>query len=151
VSRRKLAQAYGGRKVVLRGTSPRADGSMLARNCSGKPLNNLELVEHLCAVSGALAGARRAHVLKLGSLQPHVFMGDVLACVRNCMEVDTTRERRPELEAILDVLDVAAGAADQDTRHVIAASFMHDGEREAFFVELRPLLGPKLQALPRVK
>ena len=49
------------------------------------------------------------------------------------------------------MLDVAAGAADQDTRHVIAASFMHDGEREAFFVELRPLLGPKLQALPRAK
>jgi hypothetical protein len=141
---------HGARKVVLRGRSPGVDGVMLARNCSGKPLNNLELVEHLCAVSTPLAAARRTHVHKLGALVPHVFMGDVLTRVRDCMTADTTqlrRNQRPEVVAILGVLDVAAGAADRDTRHVIAASFMRDVERETFFSELRPLLGRKLQAL----
>jgi len=140
----------GGRRVVLRGTSPGADGAVLARNCSGKPLNNLELAEHLCAVSCALADARRLHVRNFGTLMPHVFMGEVLARVRDCLLADTTRERldrRAEVDAILGVLDAAARSADRDTRQVIAASFVRDGERAAFFEELRPHLGRGLHAL----
>ncbi|HET9651890.1 MAG TPA: hypothetical protein VFP36_06850 [Usitatibacter sp.] len=150
----KLDHAYGGRKVLLRGTSPAADGALLARSGSGKPLNNLELVEQLCAVSGTLAEARRTHVHNLGSLVPHVFMGDVLARVGDCLTADTAAQRcdrRPEVEAILGVLDGAAGVADRETRHVIAASFVRDGERAGFFRELRPCLGRKLLALLRAK
>lgn len=154
MSQAKLEHGYGARKVLLRGTSPGPDGAVLARTGTGKPLNNLELVERLCAVSGVLAEARRLHVRKLGSLVPHVFMGDVLARVRDCLAAATPRERlehREEVEAILRVLDHAAGEADRETRHVIAASFVRDCEHAGFFAVLRPCLGRELQALLRVK
>jgi hypothetical protein len=140
------------RKVVLRGTSPAADGTVLTRSRSGKPLNNLELVERLCEVSQRLAEVRRVHVRHLGALMPHLFMGDVLTHVRHCLTADTTRERldrRAELEAILDVLDVAAHGADAETRQVVVSSFLRDGERASFFPELRTHLGRTLRGLIR--
>jgi hypothetical protein len=146
----KPCHQNGERKVVLRGTSPAPDGKLLARSQSGKPMNNLELVERLCAVSERLADLRRLHVRNLGSLMPHVFMGDVLTHVRHCLTAETARERldrRPEVEAILGVLDTAAGTAGADTRHVIVSSFLRDGERASFFPELRAHLGRKLQTL----
>jgi hypothetical protein len=138
--------SQGERKVVLRGTSPGLDGAVLVRQRTGKPLNNLELVERLCAVSAALTEARLVHVRNLGSLVPHVFMGDVLERVRQCM-ANAPRE----VDAILAVLEAAAEAADRETRQVIAASFVHDGQREPFFSQIRPRLGRGLQALLRAK
>ena len=150
----KRQRRDGERVVVLRGTSPDAEGAILERRTSGKPLNNLELIEHLCAVSEALREERKQQVLGLASLTPHVFMAAVLARVEACLTADTTWTRsrlRPELDAILRVLEVAAGAADPATRKVIAASFLREGERQRFFAELHPLLGHQLAQLSTVR
>lgn len=58
--------------AVLRGLSPAPDGTDLPRTPSGKPMNNLELVEKLCAVSVPLREARRVHIQSFGTLVPHV-------------------------------------------------------------------------------
>jgi hypothetical protein len=133
-------------RVLLRGLSPTDKGSLLARTPSGKPMNNLELVERLCAVSASLAEARRVHVQSFGTLIPHVFMGAVLARVGRCLLMGSAHakaEHRPELEGILAALELGMATGDRETRNVIAISFVHDGEVELFFDDLKTWLGPK--------
>lgn len=140
----------GERIVVLRGTSPAADGAVLARHPSRFPLNNLELAERLGAASPALAALRILHVRTFGWLVPHLFMGDVLAHVGACLAPASARQgdaRRADVTAILGVLEAASATADRETRHVIAASFLTPARRGPSYAELEPLLGRGILAL----
>lgn len=141
---------YGDRTVHLRGTSPDEHGELLVRTRSQAPLNNLDLIERLCAVSPPLAEARRRQVNGLGAMVPHVFMAQVLARVGECVMAETVKGRellRSEVVSILAVLDSAASSADQETRAVIATSFLGDGKKHACFAALKPMLSPRLAAL----
>lgn len=117
----------------------------LARTPSGKPMNNLELVENLCEVSPTLREARRLHVQSFGTLIPHVFMAAVLARVGQCLlrGDPADPDLRPELEGILAALEQAMKSGDRETRNVVAISFVRDSEVEAFFADLKQWLGPK--------
>ena len=113
-------------------------------------MNNLQLVESLCAVSVVLNEARRTHVKSFGTLVPHVFMSNVLARVGCCLAAGARKaivDHRPEVNGILDSLEHGMVAGDRETRSVISISFVSDGELEPFFGELKLLLGPRLRAL----
>jgi hypothetical protein len=116
------------------------------RRHDGKPMNNRELADNLCAASIALRETRRVHVKSYGTLIPHVFMGDVLARIGRCLD-DAKRE--PEVAAILGALENGMSTGDRETRNVISLSFVADGELESFFAVLRPLLGPKVRSAIR--
>ena len=116
---------------------------------NAKPMTNAELVESLCAASVALREARRAHLRSFGTLIPHVFMTDVLARVGYCLSLDRGAEigkHRDEAGSILQALELGLAEGHQETRNVIAVSFVNDAELELFFEDVRPLLGPRLQA-----
>lgn len=122
---------------------------VLERASRGKPMNNLELADSLCAVSPLLREARRTHVKSFGTLIPHVFMGNVLAHIGACLLAvrrKASAAEGAELSGILASLERGMDAGDRETRNVIAVSFVGDGELEPFFTELRPLLGPKVGA-----
>jgi hypothetical protein len=124
-------------------------GARLDRAPRGKPMNNLQLVERLCAASSVLNEARRTHVKSFGTLIPHVFMSNVLARVGCCLAADTRKaivDHRPEIAAILDSLEQGMVAGDRETRNVISISFVNDGELEPFFGELKLLMGPRVRA-----
>src|ERR1700730_3445637 len=82
-------------------------GAGLERAPRGKPMNNLQLVESLCAVSTVLNEARRTHVKSFGTLIPHVFMSHVLERVGSCLPAGRGAivDHRPEIAAILDSLE----------------------------------------------
>jgi hypothetical protein len=123
--------------------------STVERPSRGKPMNNLQLADSLCAASSALRDARRLHVKSFGTLIPHVFMSDVLARVGCCLlavPADAVADPNREIVAILESLEHGMMAGDRETRNVIAISFVGDGELEPFFGELRPMLGPKVRA-----
>ena len=112
-------------------------------------MTNAELVENLCSASTALREARRAHVRSFGTLIPHVFMTDVLARVGFCLSLDRGEEigkRRAEAGSILAALEKGLAEGEQETCNVISVSFVNDAELELFFEDVRPLLGPRLQA-----
>lgn len=119
-----------------------------ARTARGRPMNNLQLVENLCAGSIVLTEARRTHVKSFGTLIPHVFMGDVLARVGTCILAGgkAITEHGPELAAILESLEQGLAAGDRETRNVISISFVNDGELEPFFGQLKQLMGPRVRA-----
>ena len=73
----------------------------------GKPTNNLELADSLCAVSTALSEVRRTHVKSFGTLIPHVFMGNVLAHVGTCVLAGSGKpsRQRAEIAGILELLE----------------------------------------------
>jgi hypothetical protein len=114
-----------------------------------RPMTNVELVDALCAVSTPLSEARRVHMGAHGCLIPHVFMGDVLHRIGECLGArnapDASMHRR-EVEGILAALEQGMSAGGRETRNVIALSFTRDSELEAFFEELRPLMGPSTRA-----
>ncbi len=115
----------------------------------GKPINNVDLVERLCAASVALQEARRVHVHNFGTLIPHVYMAAVLARVGQCLLMGSEHAQshhRDELEGIVAALELGMKTGDRETRNVIAISFVHDGEVELFFDELKKWLGPKTLA-----
>jgi hypothetical protein len=112
---------------------------------TGKPINNLELVESLCEVSPTLREARRVHVKAFGTLIPHVFMAAVLARVGQCLLMGSAHameHHQSELQGIVGVLERGMKGGDRETRNVIALSFVHDGEVELFFDDLKTWLGP---------
>ncbi len=109
-------------------------------------MNNVELVEDLCAVSPSLREARRVHLEAFGTLIPHVFMAAVLARVGQCLLMGSAYAQphhHGELEAIIAALENGMKAGDRETRNVIAISFVRDSEVELFFDELKTWLGPK--------
>lgn len=108
------------------------------------PLNNRQLVDNLCSVSGRLREARGSHVASFGTLIPHVFMSEVLACVGRGVEGDAIEQA--EVRSILDSLENGMARGDRETRNVIAISFASDSQGEAFFGRLVPWLGPRLRA-----
>jgi hypothetical protein len=114
----------------------------------GKPMNNAQLVESLCAASPVLDEARRTHVKSFGTLIPHVFMSNVLARAGTCVAAGRKAivDHRPELDAILGSLEEGMTCGDRETRNVIAISFVSDGELEPFFGALKPFMGPKVRA-----
>jgi hypothetical protein len=115
----------------------------------GRPMNNRELVDSLCAVSFALREVRRTHVKSFGTLVPHVFMSDVLARVGACLAPGAVKpqvDHGAEIAGILASLERAMDTGDRETRNVVAISFVGDGEVEPFFLALVPLLGPKVRA-----
>lgn len=131
--------------AVMRGLSPASDGSALRRTPSGKPMNNLELVEKLCEASVPLREARRVHVQSFGALIPHVFMAAVLARVGKCLVMGSSHaieHHREEIESIVAALEQGMRTGDRETRNVIAISFVSDSELELFFDELKQWLGP---------
>jgi hypothetical protein len=112
-------------------------------------MNNADLVESLCSASVALREARRSHLKSFGTLIPHVFMTDVLARVGYCLSLDRGEEfvkHRDEAGSILAALEKGLAEGERETRNVIAVSFVNDAELELFFEDVRPLLGPRLQA-----
>jgi hypothetical protein len=116
---------------------------------SRKPINNRELADSLCAISAALRGVRKVHVRSLGTLIPHVFMSDVLACVGTCVGARgaaAIEEHRAEVAGILQSLEHGMAGGDRETRNVIAISFAGDAQLQPFFAELEPLLGPRVRA-----
>jgi hypothetical protein len=120
----------------------------------GRPMNNRELVESLCAASVHLREVRLTHVKSFGTLIPHVFMSNVLARVGSCIEGRAVKPRAghaAEIAAILDSLERGMDAGDRETRNVIAISFVGDAELQPFFAALLPLLGPKVRAQLQAK
>ncbi len=114
----------------------------------GRPIPNRGLAAQLCSRSPRLRAARRLHLDRYGKLIPHLFMGDVLARVGACAPAlaDEKAANRPEVDAILRVLELGARIGENATRDVIAVSFVDDGAAEPFFPALLPLLGPNLRA-----
>ena len=130
----------------MRGASPGTNGEVLTRTPSGKPMNNLELVENLCAVSPTLREARRVHVQSFGTLIPHVFMAAVLARVGQCLLMgpkSAREEHGAEMHGIVTALEQAMKGGDRETRNVVAISIVRDSEVELFFEELKSWMGPK--------
>ncbi|HSN19033.1 MAG TPA: hypothetical protein VLS49_00050 [Usitatibacter sp.] len=122
------------------------------RRNPGKPINNRELADDLCAASIALREVRRRHVKSYGTLIPHVFMGDVLARIGCCLGdgiAAVASDSDAEIAAILEALERGMSAGDRETRNVISLSFVADGELESFFARLRPRLGPRIGAQVR--
>jgi hypothetical protein len=112
-------------------------------------MDNVELVEGLCAASVHLREARRLHVQSYGNLIPHVFMAEVLKRMGQCLScglANALKDHGPEMAGILEKLEQGMAEGDRETRNVIAISFSRDSEIELFFDELRPLLGPKTRA-----
>lgn len=135
------SQSAGGR---LKG---RSQPSKFAAPRASRALSNGDLVEQLCASSAALREARRRHLHSFGTLIPHIFMTDVLARVGFCLSLDRGDEasaHRTEAASILQALERGLAEGEQETRNVIAVSFVSDAEVELFFEDLRPLLGPRL-------
>ena len=115
----------------------------------GKPTNNRELADSLCAVSAALREVRKVHVRSFGTLVPHVFMSEVLARVGSCVRArgaSAAEDHGAEIAGILQSLESAMDSGDRETRNVISISFAGDAELEPFFAELEPLLGPRVRA-----
>ena len=114
----------------------------------GRPMSNRELAERLCASSPHLRECWRVHLERYGNLVPHFFMADVLARVGRCRAAftDPHAAEHAELVSILAALEHGLATGDQETRNVIALSFVDDAEQEVFFPALRPLLGPRLRA-----
>lgn len=118
----------------------------------GRPIDCAELVEHLCAASARLREARRVHLEAYGTLIPHVFMGDVLARVGDCLVLGATHaiaKDGDEISDIFEVLECGMEQGDREARNVIAISFVRDAELELFFDDLLPLLGPRTRAQAR--
>lgn len=129
----------------------RISGGMGERRAKQRPppMSNLDLVEVLCTASVPLREARRMHVQSYGSVIPHVFMGDVLRRIGECLGLEkrhTLATHRHEMQGILAGLERGMVEGDRETRNVIAISFTRDSELELFFDELRPLLGPRTRA-----
>lgn len=117
-------------------------------------MNNLELVDNLCAASVPLREARRVHVQHFGTLIPHVFMASVLARVGQCLVIGSAhaaREHRDEIEGIIAALELGMKRGDRETRNVIAISFVRDSEVELFFDDLKQWLGPNTLGQTRGK
>jgi hypothetical protein len=114
-------------------------------------VDNAELAARLCADSAEISAAHARHLALHGTLIPHAFMGDVLARAGECARAGTTnaREPRAELESILATLEGAMAGGHREACSVICISFIWDGEGEPFFATLRPLLGPRLEAMLR--
>ncbi len=75
---------------------------------NSRPITNVELAESLCSVSTPLYEARRVHLTSYGCLVPHVFMGDVLKRIGECLAVRTVHAKtinRPEVHGILAALE----------------------------------------------
>lgn len=105
-------------------------------------------MEQLCGASTALREARRRHLATFETLIPHIFMTDVLARVGICLAFvggDQSQEHRAEAAAILEALERGLLEGGQETRNVIAVSFVNDSELELFFEQLKPLLGPRMR------
>ena len=114
-----------------------------------RPMDNVELVEGLCAASVPLRESRRLHLESYGTLIPHVFMAEVLKRIGRCLGAGVRaglESHGPEMERVLEMLERGMAEGDRETRNVIAISFARDSEVELFFDELRPLLGPKTRA-----
>lgn len=79
-----------------------------------------------------------------GTLLPHVFMGDVLGRIGQCLAQRDTDGI--EAASILGFLEEGMAGGDRETRNVIAISFARDAPVETFFAQLQPLLGPRLRA-----
>jgi hypothetical protein len=142
----QAARRNAARRRFLSGTTIDVNQENRARTPSGKPMNNIELVEDLCAVSAPLREARRVHMESFGTLIPHVFMAAVLARVGQCLlkgSPDAREQHRPELVGILAALEHGMKSGDRETRNVIAISFVRDSEVELFFAELKQWLGPQ--------
>ncbi|HET9580648.1 MAG TPA: hypothetical protein VFP44_22670 [Usitatibacter sp.] len=111
----------------------------------GRPLSNTDLAATLCAGSPSLRELLRCHVANYGTLIPHVFMGDVLACAGRCAASEAGGDRA-ELRHILDTLENGISHGDRETRNAIAISFAADAQLETFFAYLKPLMGPRMRA-----
>jgi predicted deacylase len=112
-------------------------------------MSNLDLVEALCAASVPLREARRVHLQSYGALVPHVFMGDVLKRIGECLATGVSHAKATytaEVQGILSALERGMTEGERETRNVIAVSFAGDSELEVFFDELRPLMGPRTRA-----
>ena len=112
-------------------------------------MDNMELVEALCAASVPLREAKRLHLAAYGTLIPHVFMSEVLARMGTCLRSGLTHaleQHGLEMAGIIEMLEYGMAEGDRETRNVIAMSFSRDSEMELFFDELLPLLGPKTRA-----
>ena len=59
-------------------------------------MTNVELAESLCSVSGPLFEAHRVHLTAYGCLIPHVFMGDVLKRIGQCLGAPKVRVLLPD-------------------------------------------------------
>lgn len=115
-------------------------------------VGNVELADKLCLDSTDLRAAHARHVATHGNLIPHVFMGEVLARAGACVSASAASASagRAELDGILATLEGAMAGGDRETCSVICLSFVWDAEGEPFFAALRPMLGPRLEALARV-
>src|SRR5512140_1524166 len=88
---------------------------------TGRPMNNRDLAEQLCASSAELRESHRVHLERYGTLIPHLFMTEVLARVGSCRDAFTTARsaQRLELESILAALEQGLATGDRETRNVI--------------------------------
>ena len=114
-------------------------------------VDNAQLAGRLCVDSATLRAAHAKHLATHGNLIPHTFMGEVLARAGACAVAGGANsvQRREELDSILATLEDAMAGGDLEACTVICISFIWDGKGEPFFAALRPLLGPRLEALAR--
>jgi hypothetical protein len=113
-----------------------------------RQMNNQQLAAALGSGSPVLAASLDAHLRRHGTLIPHVFMGEVLAHVRERLlgAVNCAAEaRRREISGILESLEQGMAVGDRETRNVIAISFVSRGEDQPFFAAILPLLGPRVR------
>ena len=141
----RVAQATGGRLVIHRGLSPGLDGEVIRRHESGKAINRLEFVDLLSAASPTIALARLSHVRSFGFLVHHVFLGEVLGRIGECLGSRARPGDAAEVQALVAAMERGIESGDPETRDLVALCFVRDGARQPFFDRLKPFIGPKLR------
>lgn len=111
----------------------------------GRPMDNRELAEGLCGLSGALRELLRLHIVHYETLIPHVFMGEVLAHAGRLCHVGASAEEIEEVAGILRLLEQGMAYGSRETRSVISMSFVGDAQLEIFYPALIGGFGPRLR------
>jgi hypothetical protein len=138
---------------VVRGTfSPArawrpAVGYRLARTLGRtiKPMLPAQLFEHAAQAAPEFAPIVAEHLRDNDELLPHVLMAELLRFVGQLLE-RTDEQAATQCGAILGILEREVEGESQETRDLIALSFLEHLEAEAFFKALYALLGPRTRA-----
>ena len=104
-----------------------------------------QLFERIVHVAPEFAPLVAEHVRENDDLLPHLLMADLLRFVALLLERADEPATR-QLHGILDHLESELANNIEETRDLIAVSFLEHLETEPFYLRLYALLGPRTRA-----
>jgi hypothetical protein len=106
-------------------------------------MNPLELFTAIATAAPGFRTVMAEHLDDNGELLPHLLMSDLLRYIGRSFASNGNdgAASRGEVTAVLALLDTAAVSGSDETKNAIAVSFCEHIETEAFFPQLRGLLG----------